>query len=493
MKPVAAVASLVGNPYETEMLQSLKSCEVIDQTALAVSANIPSAPTGAGSVIVIPSVWDKSAVVAILKWFLKTQADHLLWLLPGAPLIGASGLRRLHLFASDTNAPLVYSDFFDRNVDGTVSYHPLIDCQAGSLRDDFDFGTALMMSRRALTGLADDIERSPIQILRGGLYDLRLRLMESGPLCRLPEPTYLMPKLDGQLSSGKMFDYVDPKNRDYQKEMEVVATESLKRMRAFLDPPSAHLVPDDASYPLKASIIIPVKNRVRTIGDAVKSALSQNASCDFNVIVIDNHSTDGTTPLLAQLARQERRLVHLVPERRDLGIGGCWNAAIYSRSCGRFAVQLDSDDLYSGPHVLERVVSELGRAPYAMVIGSYTTVDFNLKVLPPGLVDHHEWTDENGHNNALRVSGFGAPRAFHVPTLRTIGFPNVSYGEDYAVALQLSRKYRIGRIFDSLYWCRRWEGNSDSSLSLEQSNRYAVYKDRIRTAELIARQGGRSQ
>jgi glycosyltransferase involved in cell wall biosynthesis len=284
------------------------------------------------------------------------------------------------------------------------------------------------------------------------------------------------------------FSYVDPRNRNYQIEMEKVATAHLKRIGAWLPPPKATPLEAGNAFACEASVVIPVRNRVRTVSDAVHSALSQQADFAFNVIVVDNHSTDGTSRAIADLARGDYRLVHIIPSRTDLGIGGCWNQAIYSDRCGRYAVQLDSDDLYSSPEVLARIVTEFQRGKYAAVIGSYTIVDFNLQQMPPGLIDHREWTDDNGHNNALRIHGLGAPRAFHVPTLRTIGFPNTSYGEDYAVALRLSREYPIGRIYDSLYWCRRWEGNTDHALPLETQNRYALYKDRLRSIELAARQ-----
>jgi glycosyltransferase involved in cell wall biosynthesis len=284
------------------------------------------------------------------------------------------------------------------------------------------------------------------------------------------------------------FSYVDPRNRNYQIEMEKVATAHLKRVGAWLAPPNAKPLNDGKSFPCEASVVIPVRNRVKTVSDAVSSALSQKAEFTFNVIVVDNHSTDGTSKALAELASKDQRLVHIIPSRTDLGIGGCWNEAIYSDRCGRYAVQLDSDDLYSGTDVLARVVGEFKRGNYAAVVGSYTIVDFNLQQIPPGLIDHREWTDDNGHNNALRIHGLGAPRAYHVPTLRTIGFPNTSYGEDYAVVVRLSREYPIGRIYDSLYWCRRWEGNTDHALPLDTQNRYAFYKDRLRSIELAARQ-----
>jgi len=285
-----------------------------------------------------------------------------------------------------------------------------------------------------------------------------------------------------------VFDYVDPADRQRQRELERVATAHLQRIGAHLPPPGAPPAPEHEPAPCTASVVIPVKNRSRTIAEAIDSALAQRADFSFNVIAIDNHSSDGTTDILTARAARDPRLLHLVPARRDLGIGGCWNAAVYHPACGRYAVQLDSDDLYADENTLARLVAEFQRAPAAMVIGAYTTVDFDLQPLPPGLVDHREWTPDNGHNNALRIHGLGAPRAFHTASLRRIGFPNVSYGEDYAVALQLSRRHRIGRIYEPLYRCRRWPGNSDADLELAVHNRYQAYKDRLRSIEIAARQ-----
>jgi glycosyltransferase involved in cell wall biosynthesis len=278
---------------------------------------------------------------------------------------------------------------------------------------------------------------------------------------------------------------VDPKNRNYQIEMETIASAHLKRIGAWLEPRFERPPVPTETFPVRASVIIPVRNRERTILDAVQSVLSQKTNFEFNVIVVDNHSTDRTTEILRGVS--DARLVHIVPKRTDLRIGGCWNEAIYSTYCGRYAVQLDSDDLYLNDRVLERIVGELESGPYAMVIGSYSMVDFSLSPIPPGLIDHREWTRDNGRNNALRINGLGAPRAFDASVLRGIGFPNVSYGEDYAVALRISRDYEIGRIYDSLYLCRRWEGNTDSALPLETANRYDAYKDWVRTVEIEAR------
>jgi GT2 family glycosyltransferase len=369
----------------------------------------------------------------------------------------------------ETGAGWVYSDSVG---------HPRIDYQVGSIRDNFDFGPVVAVC----TGAVLDQTESQW----GALYDLRLRISEKYPIARIPEPLYAASVADSRPTGQKQFDYVDAKNRDYQIEMERIATEHLKRIGAWIEPSFEPVAVPSEDFPVRASIVIPVRNRERTILDAVQSALGQTADFDFNVIVVDNHSTDRTSEILHGVS--DSRLVHIVPDPTDLGIGGCWNEAIYSVHCGRYVVQLDSDDLYINDSVLARIVSELQRGPYAMVVGSYTMVDFALNPIPPGIIDHREWTRENGRNNALRINGLGAPRAFDTAVLRRIGFPNVSYGEDYAVALRISRDYEIGRIYDSVYLCRRWEGNTDSALPLETANRYDAYKDWLRTVEIRARQ-----
>ncbi|HKN13811.1 MAG TPA: glycosyltransferase family 2 protein [Candidatus Binatus sp.] len=358
--------------------------------------------------------------------------------------------------------------------------HPRIDYQRGSIRDGFDFGPVVAVSVQAARQSRIDSTWK-----RGALYDLRLRISESHAVIRIPEPLYSASTIDARPTGEKQFDYVDLRNRDYQIEMERIATAHLKRIGAWL-PPRFENVPAAAErFPVKVSVVIPVRNRERTILDAVQSALTQGTDFEFNVLVVDNHSTDRTTEILRGIG--DSRVKHIVPERRDLGIGGCWNEAIYSTHCGQYAIQLDSDDLYLNDGVLRRIVAELEAGHYAMVIGSYTMVDFSLKEIPPGLIDHREWSRENGRNNALRINGLGAPRAFNTSVLRRIGFPNVSYGEDYAVALRISRDYEIGRIYQSVYLCRRWEGNSDSALPPEVANRYDLYKDWLRTIELQAR------
>jgi hypothetical protein len=386
---------------------------------------------------------------------------------------GERMFERMTQVMHETGAGWVYSDSVG---------HSRIECQRGAIRDNFDLGAVIAVRVKAISDL--------METRWGGLYDLRLRISEKYPIVRIPEPLYAASVLDSRPSGQKQFDYVDPKNREYQREMESIATEHLKRIGAWLEPRFERVPSPSENYPVRASIVIPIRNRERTILDAVQSALRQRTDFDFNVIVVDNHSTDRTTEILRGVA--DPRLVHIVPHRKDLGIGGCWNAAIYSSRSGRYVVQLDSDDLYIDDTVLRRVVSELEKGPYAMLIGSYNMVDFSLKEIPPGLIDHREWTRENGRNNALRINGLGAPRAFDTSVLRSIGFPNVSYGEDYAVALRISREYEIGRIYDSIYLCRRWEGNTDSALPLETANRYDAYKDWVRTVEIEARRRRRS-
>jgi hypothetical protein len=486
MQSFVAVSASLGKSITTDSLGQLVQSGQIKSLAIAAPAE---AKVSAGAHrLSAASLQSADATIEALRWFESTGASHLLLALSPRVELTTDGMRRLSEAAADSAAAVLHSDYFDEQPDGAVTLHPLIDYQPGSIRDDFDFGGLVILSREAACGLADAMESDRVAADFGGWYDLRLRASERGPIVRLSEPTYVVSAVVEKQAGEAHFSYVDPRNRNYQIEMERIATAHLKRIGAWLPPPTGGPVADDGKFPVEASVVIPVRNRVRTVVDAVGSVLSQMADFPFNVIVVDNHSTDGTTAALADLAAKEPRLVHIVPERKDLGIGGCWSEAIYSPQCGRYAVQLDSDDLYASPDVLSRIIAEFRRGQYAAVIGSYTIVDFQLQQIPPGLIDHREWTDDNGHNNALRIAGLGAPRAFHVPTLRRIGFPNVSFGEDYAVALRLSREYRIGRIYDSLYWCRRWEGNTDHALPLETKNRYAAYKDRLRSIELAARQ-----
>lgn len=437
----------------------------------------------------------------------ETKSDYLLLVLPGQRLeLGARALERLLQVARDSGAGLVYADFRDAADDadgGGVSDHPLIDYQLGSLRDSFDFGALLLLSKRAAQTAIERYGAINEALRWGGFYDLRLKLSIDAPILRVPEPLYTRVPSDRRASGEKQFDYVDPRQRDYQIEMEEVATAHLKRIGAYLEPEFRRLptsldpsqvnsldpsLDAEAEFPARASVIIPVRNRERTIKDAVTSALSQVTEFPFNVIVVDNHSTDATTAILAELAAAHDNLFHLQPERRDLGIGGCWMEAVWSKHCGAYAVQLDSDDLYRDEQTLAKIIAVFEEGNYAMVIGSYTIVNFDLQEIPPGLIDHREWTRENGRNNALRINGLGAPRAFWTPLLRDTGLPNTSYGEDYATALRISRHYEIGRLYESIYYARRWEGNSDAALPLLTANRYDAYKDYLRTVEILARQ-----
>ena len=418
----------------------------------------------------------------------ESSTDYLLFCLPGGRVdLGQRAIERLISTAEDSGAGLIYSDFRDE-AGGSTTDHQLIDCQLGSLRDNFDFGAMFLISKGAAGGAMRRQGGVDERLRWGGLYELRLKLSIDSTTLRIQEPLYTRIPVDRRSSGERQFDYVDPRQREYQVEMEQVATEHLKRIGAYLAPQFRIPTNSDHSFPVRASVVIPVRNRERTIQDAVNSALSQRAPFEFNVIVVDNHSTDRTTEILNGIALRDKRLVHLKPERRDLGIGGCWNEAIYSMHCGEYAVQLDSDDLYSDEHTLEAIVAKFEEGPYAMVIGSYKIVNFELEEIPPGLIDHREWTRENGRNNALRINGLGAPRAFRVPVLRQIGFPNASYGEDYAVALRISRDFEIGRVYEPIYYARRWEGNSDAALPLATANRYDAYKDHLRTVEILARQ-----
>ena len=417
----------------------------------------------------------------------STSAEYLLFNISGREVsLTDESLTRMLDAAKTNGAGMVYSDYIKMTGQDSIIPAPLIDIQSGSLRDDFDFGAIVLVTRAGIDAYLarTDLYESEC----GGFYQMRLAIQSVLPIIRIPQPLYTITETDLRTSGQKQFDYVNPSNRSIQIEMEKICTEHLKHIGGYLKPGFGKKVESyDGEFPVEASVIIPVRNRARTIADAVKSALSQQLDSTFNVIIVDNHSTDGTTQILSELAAADSRLVHIIPERTDLGIGGCWNLAINDARCGRYAVQLDSDDLYGSPDTLQKVIDKFREGGYAMVIGSYRMCNFNLETLPPGIIDHKEWTDENGPNNALRINGLGAPRAFYTPVVRQIGFPNVSYGEDYAVAIRIAGEYRLGRIFDELYLCRRWEGNSDAALSAEKVNANNLYKDSLRTAELERR------
>jgi len=396
---------------------------------------------------------------------------------------GIFALKRLMQVCDDTSTGIVYSDYIE-NKDGKLSPHPVIDYQEGSLRDDFNFGSLIMYEGSAFRDACAKMERD---YKFAGLYDLRLKISRQHPVIHLPELLYTIVETDTRRSGEKLHDYVNPRNRAVQIEMEAACTDHLKMINAWLKPEFTQISLDNENFKYEASVIIPVKNRVRTIGDAIKSVLSQETLFRFNLIVVDNYSSDGTSDVIRSLARDDHRIIHVIPERKDLGIGGCWNEGIFHPECGKFAIQLDSDDMYIDNNVIATIVRAFYEQNCAMVIGSYKMVNFNLEDIPPGLIDHREWTPDNGRNNALRINGLGAPRSFYVPVLRNIRIPNVSYGEDYAVGLAISRHYRIGRIYDPLYLCRRWDENSDAALDVHKANSHDLYKDRIRTIELLAR------
>ncbi len=398
--------------------------------------------------------------------------------------LGIRALHRMMQVAESTGAGIVYSDYYALK-EGRIVPNPVIEYQKGSIRDDFNFGSLLMFKTKAFI---EAVSRMNETYTFAGLYDLRLKLSQKHDIFCIPEYLYTEVEQDIRKSGEKLFDYVDPGNRQVQIEMEKACTAYLKESRAWLEPRFRKIQFDKQLFDVEASVIIPVKNRAKTIGDAIESVLLQKTSFDFNLIVVDNHSDDGTGEIIRSFSGKDNRLIHVIPQRSDLGIGGCWNEAVFHPACGKFAVQLDSDDLYIDEHVLAHVVEAFYAQNCAMIVGTYKMVNFDLGEIPPGIIDHREWTPENGRNNALRINGLGAPRAFYTPVLRNTGLPDVSYGEDYALGLTISRYYQIGRIYEPLYLCRRWAENSDASLDIPKMNAHNFYKDKIRTIEFIARQ-----
>ena len=467
-----------------ETLLELHENKTVQHINLLVSSDFASqhqVPEGC-TFVVIDRMESSNTVMSIAE---NTDADYLLLCTRMTSVRwGLYALERFLRTADDTGAVMVYSDHYSLE-EGALTKHPAIDYQAGSLRDDFDFGSLWLIKSQALLDYVAQTDRVDYQY--AGLYDLRLYLSRKGEIFHLNEYLYTEAELDTRKSGEKQFDYVNPRNREVQIEMERACTAHLEKVGAIVDT-NFYRQPDfdEQDFACEASVVIPVFNREKTIADAVKSALSQKTNFPYNVIVVNNHSTDSTSEILDSI--DDGRLIQIVPSRTDLGIGGCWNVAVNSDHCGKFAVQLDSDDLYSSPKTLQKIVDAFHEQKAAMIIGSYRMCDFDLNTLPPGLIDHKEWTEDNGCNNALRINGLGAPRAFFTPLVRQIQFPNTSYGEDYALGLAFSRRYRIGRIYDELYLCRRWGGNSDAALSVERVNANNLYKDRLRTMELKARQ-----
>ncbi len=397
-------------------------------------------------------------------------------------VMGYFALDRFVRLAGDSKAGMMFADSYTV-IEGKKSNAPVIDYQEGSLRDDFNFGSVLFFNTEVLKKAAAGID---VHYTAAGLYDLRLRLSRIAPIVHINEYLYSDVTVDNRKSGEKIFDYVDPKNRGVQIEMEKACTAHLKAVGGYLEPKFDEIDFNKGNFEYEASVIIPVRNRIRTIRDAIRSVLSQKTDFPFNLIVIDNHSTDGTTEAIDEF-KDDPRLVHIVPQRDDLGIGGCWNAGVQHPKCGKFAVQLDSDDVYSDENTLAKMVAAFYEQKCAMVVGTYMLTDIDKNPIPPGVIDHKEWTPENGRNNALRINGLGAPRAFYTPVLREVHVPNTSYGEDYALGLAFSRHFQIGRVYDVVYLCRRWEDNSDAALDIVKMNNNNLYKDRIRTWELQAR------
>lgn len=461
-------------------VEALQSTGVVDKITVLATGNDTDAPAGC-AVMRIDSPASSATVRQIAE---AATGDYILiFSRPDTLIPGYLALQRMTRIAADAQAGMVYADSY-LVTDGKRSQMPVIDWQEGSLRDDFDFGPVQLYNtvdfRRAAAGIDTEYKAA-------GIYDLRLRLSRIAPLVHINEYLYTVIAAPSRQSGEAIFSYVDPKNRGVQIEMEQACTAHLKAVGAYLEPVFDKIAFDRGDFDYEASVIIPVRNRVRTIRDAIRSVLSQKTDFPFNLIVVDNGSTDGTTEAIREFA-DDPRVIHIIPERDDLGIGGCWNLAANHPSCGKFAVQLDSDDVYADENTLAKMVAAFYEQNCGMVVGTYMLTDIDMNMIPPGVIDHREWTPENGRNNALRINGLGAPRAFYTPMLREIGVPNTSYGEDYALGLAFSRHNQIGRVYDVVYLCRRWEDNSDHALDIVKTNANNLYKDRIRTWELKARQ-----
>lgn len=463
-----------------QTISQLKSNGLVSKIYLLSNEQINDTPAGC-EVMIVDNITSSKTISSIIN---SCNTSYFLFLIQNNQYqFGQFALERFYNIIDSTKAAMVYSNHFTIK-ENAIARHPVNDYQLGSLRDDFDFGPMFILN----TGFCKTLNNKE-ELKFAGLYELRLHLSTIGDFVRIPEFLYTTIEFDTRNSGAKQFDYVNPKNRDVQIEMEKVVTEHLKKINAYLAPGFKEITTENDEFEFEASVVIPVKNRVSTISDAINSVLTQKTIFPFNLIVVDNYSNDGTTEKIKAIAEKDSRLIHVIPERKDLGIGGCWNEALTHNKCGRFAIQLDSDDIYANENTIQIIVDTFRKEKCAMVIGSYKMTNFNLEEIPPGLIDHKEWTPDNGRNNALRINGLGAPRAFYTPILREKKIPNVSYGEDYAVGLMISREYQIGRIYEPIYLCRRWEGNSDAALDIDKLNSYNEYKDRIRTIEIMARQG----
>lgn len=479
MKTINCFIPFSSQAQVSETVKGLRACEHVKSIYLLATEKNQEAVEGC-ELLPVTSLNASATLHAIAD---RSDADYTLLYTKYTTLeLGYFALERMVRIADDSQAGMAYADSY-HVTDGKQEKAPVIDYQYGSLRDDFNFGSLLLFNAAAFREAAS---RMTTDFQFAGLYDLRLKLSQKASLVHINEYLYSEVENDNRKSGEKIFDYVDPKNRGVQIEMEAACTEHLKAIGGYLEPRFEKIAFDEGNFEYEASVIIPVRNRVRTIADAIESVLKQQTSFKFNLIIIDNHSTDGTTEAIDRFAADER-VVHLIPERNDLGIGGCWNLGVHHPKCGKFAVQLDSDDVYKDEYTLQTMVNAFYEQNCGMVVGTYMMTDFHMNMIAPGIIDHKEWTPENGRNNALRINGLGAPRAFYTPLLRKVKVPNTSYGEDYALGLNISRRYQIGRVYDVVYLCRRWDDNSDASLSIEKMNANNLYKDRIRTWELQAR------
>ena len=480
MKKINAFILFTQPEQAVKTVEELKQSERVKKIYLLTPENVTETIAGCKN-IAIDTLQSTDTIRKIAE---KSSADYTLIYQKSTVLkLGYFALERMLRIAEDAHAGMVYADYY-AVANGEKKNHPVIDYQEGSLRDDFNFGSLLVYNAKALKDAAKRMKTESYQF--AGLYDLRLKVSQHHPLVHINEYLYTEMEEDTRASGQKIFDYVDPKNRAAQVEMEQACTQHLKDVGAYLKPSFEKIDFDKgSSFEYEASVIIPVRNRIKTIQDAIASVLMQKTDFKFNLIIVDNHSTDGTTEAIREF--QDERLIHVIPNRDDLGIGGCWNMGVHHANCGKFAVQLDSDDVYSDENTLQKIVNAFYEQNCAMVVGTYQMTNFAMEEIPPGIIDHREWTPDNGRNNALRINGLGAPRAFYTPVLRDVKVPNTSYGEDYALGLNISRPYQIGRIYDVLYLCRRWEDNSDASLDIVKMNAHNTYKDRIRTWELQAR------
>ncbi len=468
-----------GSQHSIDTVKELFNCELVSRVYLLANDQITNAP-GNCEILRVNDLTGSATIDLVIS---KTHTKYILLFTQDSKYqFGQFAIERFYNAMDSTGVGLVYSNY-NTIKENSISRHPVNDYQLGSLRDDFDFGSVMILNTEFLKNFKSEEEYK-----FAGLYNLRLHLSRESTFLRIPEFLYSTFEFDTRKSGVKQFDYVNPKNREVQIEMEKAVTYHLKKIDTYLAPNFKEISIDENDFEFEASVIIPVKNRVSTIGDAIASVLIQKADFKFNLIVVDNYSDDGTTEKIKEIAKTNSRLVHIIPDRKDLGIGGCWNEAVQNILCGKYSIQLDSDDVYPDENTVQNIVDTFRKEKCAMVIGTYRMANFKLEEIPPGIIDHKEWTADNGRNNALRINGLGAPRAFYTPIIREYKIPNVSYGEDYAIGLAISRDYQIGRIYNPIYICRRWEGNSDAALDIDKQNSYNEYKDRLRTIEVLARQ-----